>query len=188
MNTLIINGHPGATSFSSTLVQAYRDKAIQAGKKVEVLHLNKLKFDENLTSGYASVLEPDLIQAQKLIQWAEHLVFVYPTWWWTMPAIMKGFIDRVFLPGFAFRYEKGHALPEKLLKGKTAMLVVTMDSPKWYYKWWMGNAGHIMMKRGVLAFCGIRTTSTITIDRYRELTPARREQWIKKIQHLASVN
>lgn len=187
MNTLIINGHPGSNSFSGKLVQVYANSAIQAGKKVEVLHLNKLRFNENLTAGYESVLEPDLVEAQKLIQWAEHLVFVYPTWWWTMPAILKGFIDRVFLPGFAFQYEKGNSLPEKLLKGKTAMLVVTMDSPKWYYKWWMGNAGHVMMKRGVLAFCGIKTTATITIDRYRELTPARRERWIKKIERLASV-
>lgn len=90
-----------------------------------------------LHDGYNQVqlLEPDLVQAQADITWAEHLAFVYPIWWGGIPALMKGFFDRIFLPGFAFKYREGKAFPDKLLKGKTAHLLVTMDTPPWYYKW-----------------------------------------------------
>lgn len=185
MNTLIVNGHPGKSSFSNALVQAYLAGTVETGRSTNVLNLNELSFDGNLREGYSSTLEPDLIRAQELIRWANHLVFVYPTWWWSMPALLKGFIDRVFLPGFAFKYQKGKALPDKLLKDKTATIIVTMDSPAWYYRLWMSNAGHIIMKRGVLDFCGIKTKKIIVVDNFKQLQTHQREKWLLKVERLA---
>ena len=103
---LIINGHPDPESFCTHLANAYQKGALAANAQVDLLHLYQLAFDPVLRYGYRqrTELEPDLVNAQKLIAEANHLVFVYPTWWGTYPALLKGFIDRVFLPKFAFKY------------------------------------------------------------------------------------
>lgn len=186
MNTLIINGHPRADSFSSKIAESYEQAISKTKNSYKVLQLNTLKFDPNLAYGYNSKLEPDLIQAQELITWADRLVFIYPLWWWSMPALLKGFIDRVFIPGFAFKYE-GKALPTQLLKGKKATLIVTMDGPTWYYRLWMLATGHVMMKRGVLAFCGVKTTDTLMIDNYHKLDAKQKDRWLQKVKKLASL-
>ena len=80
--------------------------------------------------------------AQAQIAWAGHLVWVYPTWWGAMPALLKGFIDRVFLPGFAFKHHQGSSRWDKLLAGRSAELLVTMDTPPWYYRWVQRGPGH----------------------------------------------
>ncbi|MDJ1483353.1 NAD(P)H-dependent oxidoreductase [Cytophagaceae bacterium YF14B1] len=186
MKTLIINGHPNKNSYCSQLAAAYYSGAQKRNSEAHLLHLYELHFDVSLKEGYSgNLLEPDLLRAQELITWSDHIVFVYPTWWWTMPALLKGFIDRVFVPGFAFKYESDKPLPEKLLKHKTATLLVTMDSPKWYYRWWMKNAGHWIMKQGILAFCGINKTKVVTIDQIRKLTPQQRNRWIEKVEAIA---
>lgn len=188
MKTLIINGHPRKASFSEKLATAYSDGKKQAGQEVRLVHLIDLRFDTNLPQGYQTPLEPDLVKAQEWISEADHLVFVYPTWWWTMPALLKGFLDRVLIPGYAFQYEKGKPLPKKLLKGKTATLIVTMDGPSWYFRFWMRNVGHFAMKEGILAFCGIGPTKVVTLDTYNKRDETQKQKWLNKIKVLAMDN
>ena len=117
---LVILGHPSADSLSAALAQSYKEGAQAAGAQVRLLDLGALAFDPILRAGYRGeqALEPDLQAAQAQITWAEHLVWVYPTWWGAMPALLKGFIDRVFLPGFAFKYRQGSSLWDRLLAGR----------------------------------------------------------------------
>lgn len=124
-----------------------------------MLRLGELQFDPVLWHGYSRIqeLEPDLVQAQELIRWAEHLVFVYPVWWGVMPSLMKGFFDRALLPGFGFTFRENSPFWDKLLGGRTAHLLVTMDTPSWYYRWVYRSPGHNAMTRTILGFCGIRT-------------------------------
>eukprot|EP01042_Synura_sphagnicola_P007717 gene7717-9883_t len=139
------------------MARAYADGAQQAGAKVRFLDVGQLAFNP-LFQGYGAVqpLEPDLLAAQADISWAHHLVWVYPIWWGAMPALLKGFIDRVLLPGYAFKYRKGSSLWDKLLTGRSAELLVTMDSPPWYFRWVTRMPGHQQMKKAILEFCGIR--------------------------------
>ncbi len=104
-NILIINGHPDSESYNFALAQAYKTGAVSGGAVVEEIILRDLQFNPILNYGYRkrTTQEPDLEAAWKKIVWADHLVFVYPVWWGSTPALLKGFIDRVFLPGFAFR-------------------------------------------------------------------------------------
>ena len=131
---LIILGHPRTDSLCGGLARAYAEGAEAGGHEVRVVSLGALSFDPILHNGYAAVqpLEPDLVAAQASISWAEHLVFVYPLWWGAMPALLKGFIDRVFLPGFAFKFRDGSVFWDRLLAGRSAHLLVTMDTPPWY--------------------------------------------------------
>jgi len=149
-----------------------------------VLELGRLAFDPVLKFGYRRRMEweDDLAGAQEAIRWAEHLVFVYPNWWGTMPALLKGFIDRVFLPGFAFRYRERGKLWDKLLKGRSARLIVTMDTPPLINRWMYGHAGHKVMKRNILQFCGIRPVRVTEIGPVRGSTEQRRSAWLDKAE------
>lgn len=184
---LVILGHPCADSFCGALADAYVQAAIRAGHEVRLLRLGSLNFDPVLHEGYNRIqpLEPDLLQAQVDITWAQHLAFVYPIWWGAIPALMKGFFDRTFLPGFAFKYREGKAFPDKLLKGRTAHLLVTMDTPPWYYKWVYRMPGVHQVRTTTLAFCGIKPLKTLMFGPILGSGLARREAWLKYAQAIA---
>lgn len=183
---LIINGHPDKESFCFALAESYKKGADTNGTDCKLVHLIDLKFNPILTYGYrvVSELEPDLLQMQKDIQEANHIVMVYPNWWGTYPALLKGFIDRVFLPNFAFKYLEKSPLPAKLLKGKTARLIITIDTPKWYY--WLINKspGHNSMKIGILEFSGIKPVKISSFAIVKSSTEAKRKQWLDEVEKL----
>ncbi|MEK3883527.1 NAD(P)H-dependent oxidoreductase [Paenibacillus sp. PL2-23] len=188
MKILIINGHPDPLSYCAALTDAYSKGAAERGAEVQTIHLSRITFNPNLQFGFRqrTELEEDLLEAQRLIQWAEHLVFVYPTWWGSMPAVLKGFIDRIFLPGFAFKYRESSSLWDKLLKGRTAHLIVTMDTPSWYNRFIYRQAGHNVMKRNILSFCGIRPVRVTEIGPVKTSTPEKRAKWLERIRQLGS--
>ncbi|MGG4215364.1 NAD(P)H-dependent oxidoreductase [Paenibacillus sp. FSL L8-0638] len=183
---LVIQGNPVAGSYGEALAQSYVKGAKAAGAEVRLLQLSELDFNPNLLGGYRNKLplKPDLIQAQESIKWAEHLVFVFPIWWGSLPALMKGFIDRTIMPGFAFKYQKGKSLPDKLLKGRTARLITTMDGPHWYYRFFQGQPGHRMMKDSTLHLCGVKPVRSTTIDLMNKLSDQQRNDWLSKVEQL----
>lgn len=179
---LLLLAHPAQSSLCHALAEAYRKGAEAAGHEVRFLALGELAFDPILHDGYHSIqpLEPDLVAAQEAITWARHLVFVYPTWWGTMPALLKGFFDRVFLPGFAFSYRDDSPFWDRLLAGRSAHLLVTMDTPPWYYRWVYRMPGHNQMKRAILEFSGIKPVQATSFGPVRGSTPAQREKWLAR--------
>ena len=144
----------------------------------------ELKFDPILWKGYGTIqkLEPDLVTAQEYIQWSNHILFVYPNWWGTMPALMEGFIDRGFLPGFAFKYRDNSSLWDKLLSGRTAHLIVTMDAPPWYSRWIYRRPGHNEMKRTILGFSGVKVTTITEIAIVRNSSQKTRDKWTHMVR------
>jgi NAD(P)H dehydrogenase (quinone) len=187
---LIINGHPDKESFCFALAESYRKGAERSGTACKVINLIDLKFDPILTYGYRKIseLEPDLIQAQKDILGANHLVFVYPNWWSTYPALLKGFIDRVFLPNFAFKYHEKGPFWDKLLIGKTSRLIVTMDTPWWYYWLINRNAGHNSMKIGILKFSGIKPVKISSFGPIKSSDENKRKLWLDMVEELGKEN
>lgn len=183
---LVILGHPNSERFCGALFNAYTAGAETNGSEVRKIKLGGLTFNPVLWQGYNEIqeLEPDLVEAQTNILWAEHIVFIYPNWWGSIPALMKGFIDRTFLPGFAFKYRDNSALWDKRLTGRTAELLVTMDTPPWYYRWIYGNPGHNQMKRTVLGFCGIKVTGISEFSIVKTANHEKRELWLKKAEAL----
>jgi NAD(P)H dehydrogenase (quinone) len=185
-NILILNGHPDKSSLCNELANRYKIGAEKSGAKVKLVNLRELEFSPILKHGYQkeTELEPDLVNVQKEINKADHLVFVYPNWWGTYPALLKGFIDRVFLPGFAFKYQEKSPFPEKLLKGKSARLIVTMDTPTWYYSLVYKKPGHNSMKKSILNFCGVKPVKTSIIGTIKNSTELKRKTWLDKVEEL----
>lgn len=187
---LLINGHPDKESFCFALAAAYLKGAAASGAEVKEINIRDLQFNPNLEFGYRARtnLEPGLLEAQENILWAGHLVWVYPVWWGSYPAIMKGFIDRVLLPGFAFKKRSNSLWWDKLLKNKSALLISTLDQPAWFY--WLVNRqpSNHALKKLTLKFCGINPVKTINIGPIRLSKPAYREKWLNKIEKMGLQN
>lgn len=183
---LIINGHPDAESYNFALAESYQKGAENSSAEVQVLNIRELEFNPNLQYGYRkrTELEPDLLDARDKILWADHLVWVYPVWWGSYPAIMKGFIDRTFLPGFAYQKRENSLFSDPLLKGKTARIISTLDQPGWYYKLAFRSPSHNSMKRLTMHFTGVRKVKMTTIGPIRLSKEKRREKWLAKVERL----
>lgn len=185
---LIINGHPNKESLCFALANAYKEGAIRAGAAVKELVIADLRFNPNLQYGYRKRIEwePDLVAAWESIQWADHLVWVHPVWWGGLPAITKGFIDRVFLPGYAFQYREGSVWWDKLLKGKTAHIITTLDQPGIYYRLAFGRPSVNQLRRSVLQFCGIKPVKVSYIGIVKTATEEKLSQWLNAVRGMGT--
>jgi len=185
---LMIIGTPKGDSLCHALAEAYALGARTEGHVVRQIRLGEITFDPVLHEGYdqTQTLEADLLEAQRQIHWAEHLVFVYPVWWGGLPALLKGFLDRVLLPGFAFKYRSNSQLWDKLLSGRTADLLVTQDTPSWYFRWVYGAPAHRQMKHTILGFCGIKTRRLAEFSPVRPSSETQRQNWLRRAELLGS--
>ena len=181
---VIIQGHPMKDSLCGAFYDAYI-KGASFHKNIEIHQLNliDLDFNPNLLYGYKkrTELEPDLIKAQQLIMEADHTVWIFPIWWGMMPAIMKGFMDRIILPGFFFKYQEKSPFAIKLMKGKTARVITTSDTPVWYYKLIQGQPAFRIMRRVFFNFVGIKSKIT-AYGRVKYQKQKAIDKWIKQVE------
>ncbi|MCP3931093.1 MAG: NAD(P)H-dependent oxidoreductase [Bacteroidetes bacterium] len=184
---LVILGHPSKESFCASLTDEYCEGAISSGHEIEKINICNLDFAPFLEDGFSKkqILEPDIQNAQEKITWANHLVLVYPTWWATPPALLKAFIERTLLPGFAFKYKKSkHVVAwDKFLNDKSARIISTMDTPPLYYKWVIGDPGYKMMK-DILNFCGIKPVLKTYFGSVKMSSEPTRKKWLSKCYNL----
>ena len=182
----IINGHPHKDSFNFGVAEAYKTGAVASEAEVREIVIRDLDFNPNLQFGYQKrmELEPDLLKAWEIIQWADHLVWVHPVWWGGLPAIMKGFIDRLFLQGMAYKYRENSVWWDKLLKGKTAHILTTLDQPGWYYRLFFGRPSVNQLRKSVLEYCGVKPVRVTYIGIIRNSKDERRAQWLTKVNEL----
>lgn len=157
MRALLIDGHPDADRLASHLLDIYQD-ALPAGTEFHRLAIRDLRFDPDLSRGYEDIpqMEPDLSGALDQIEACDHLVLAFPLWWGGEPARMKGFWDRILLPRRAFRYHRDDPWWDRLLRGRSADLLVTMDTPPAYLRLAYFDPVGWRYRRQVLGFVGFR--------------------------------
>lgn len=180
---LIINGHPNPSSFNFGIAESYLKGAIASGAQVETITIASLNFNPNLQFGYQkrTELEADLLESWEKIKRADHLVWIHPVWWGGLPAITKGFIDRLFLTGMAFQYRENSVWWDKLLKGKTAHIITTLDQPGWYYRFSYGRPSVNQLKKSTLEFCGVKPVKVSYIGIIKTATDFQREKWLEEV-------
>ena len=189
-NILIINGHPDKESYNYALSSAYCKGAAASKAQVKLINLADLKFNLNLQYGYRkrTNLEPDLLDAQEKLKWADHIVWVYPVWWGSVPALMKGFLDRVLLPGFAFKKREGSVWWDKYFTGKTSRIICTLDQPPWFYRIINRCPSHNAMKKLTLNFIGVKSVKITTIGPLRLSTDDFRKKWLAKVEKMGEMS
>jgi putative NADPH-quinone reductase len=189
MKIALIQGHPdpGGGHFCHGLADAYAAGATAAGHDVRVVEVAKLPFPllrtkEEFEHG---AVAPALVEAQAAIGWAEHLVFVYPLWLGGMPALLKGFLEQVARPGFAFDTKPG-LRGRKGLRGKSARVIVTMGMPAVVYRWYFGAHGLKSLQKSILSFVGIKPMRATLIGMVESMSAQSREKWLAKVRELGA--
>lgn len=185
---LVLDGNPAATSLCGSLAIAASEAAEARGAETRIFHLAGMAFDPNLAEGYKARqdLEPDLVQFLEALKWCDTFILVHPMWWGAAPAKLKGIFDRVFLPGVAFAYEGDGHFPAKLLAGRTARVLITTDTPRWYL--WLGyrNGWCNVLRRQILDFVGLKVTRMKTVGPIRGAAPAAIQGFLQAARKLAA--
>lgn len=181
---LVINGHPKIDSFCHALSDSYVEGAKKAGNHVKIITLRNLHLEQFLKCEYTEQIDlpEELLEVQELIAWSDHLVFTFPIWWATPPALLKVFLEIVLQPGFAYKYHPPKGMIPKwdmLLKGKSARIIATLDAFPWYYKWLLGNPAGKMMKAN-LNFCGIKPVKQNYFGSVKMSSGNRKKVWLKQ--------
>ncbi|MDX2001678.1 MAG: NAD(P)H-dependent oxidoreductase [Chitinophagales bacterium] len=182
MNIYILLGHPDKRSFNGQLADAYEAGARAEGHTIRRQNLGDLHFDPILWQGYKhrQELEQDLLQAQESILWCNHWVIIYPIWWGSMPALLKGFFDRTLYSGFAYKYHENDPFWDKLLKGRSGHIITTCDAPRWWIWYMYRNSDLNSVRRATLEFCGVNPVKVTRIDRLKYRDEAWRTQYLRK--------
>ena len=160
MSTLIIYAHPKTEGHCSTILKEVQNRLKAKSISYEVLNLYKMKYDPVLHekehyTARGKFISKQNTNIQKKILGTTELIFIYPIWWGSMPAILKGFFDRILTPNFAFKFSE-RGIPIKLLKDKKAKIFVTSGSPKWFFLVTLLRP-YKLIQNDILGFCGIKS-------------------------------
>lgn len=177
---LVINGHPKLTSFCRSLAEAYVLGAKKSNFQVDYINLFDLSFNKDFVG--QKELETDLIKMQTLITQANHLVIFTPMWWLGLPALLKGFFDRVLTPGYAYKFTKFGV--KRLLKGRSARVVYTMGGVKIMYDLLFLGSFWISLKYGMLWLCGFSPVKRTCFSRVPYVNNDLRQKWLKQVEIL----
>ena len=184
---VLIQGHPDPARghFCHALAERYASAAAQAGHEIKTVEVGSLEFPLLRNAAqWEGAVPVGIAGAQAHIAWAEHLVIVFPLWLGDMPALLKAFFEQALRPGFAIGKAPHGKLPQKLLEGRSARIVVTMGMPAFFYRLYYRAHSVKNLKRNILEFCGVapvRTTLVGTIE-----AKARRERWLAEMAKLGA--
>ncbi len=188
MKALLVYAHPNPKSFNHAVLEAVKEEFAAAGVAFDVRDLYALSMDPVLKAeDFLAIREgkplADVAKEQRFVKEADLLVVIHPVWWFSLPAILKGWIDRVFSAGFAYAYGKNG--PEGLLKGKkVALFSTTGGSEKDYDTYGFKGAIRTAVDNGIFGFCGME----VILHHFMHAVPAvsqeEREAMLVQVRHL----
>ncbi|WP_431610929.1 NAD(P)H-dependent oxidoreductase [Chryseobacterium sp. 'Rf worker isolate 10'] len=190
MRHLIIYAHPNENSLNHHLLNTVVETLQSHNEEIIVRDLYKIGFDpvfslEDMQGQFQGQLSDDVKTEQEHISWAEQITFIYPIWWTGLPAIMKGYIDRVFSYGFAYRYDQG--IQKGLLKGKKTVIINTHGkSHEEYEKMGMDKALTLTSDNGIFIYSGLEIIRHLFFDKADKASPENLEIWKDQIRNLYS--
>jgi putative NADPH-quinone reductase len=185
-NIYILMGNPDKDgTLTNELADAYEKAAADAGHYVRRANIGDLSFDPILHKGYKVIqeLEPDLKKVQEDMKWADHFVLLYPVWWSAMPALLKGFFDRIWLPSFAFHFWKNGMGWDRMMTGKTARVITLSKMPPIFIRLVFGDFTN-EISYATLGMSGYKVSLT-QFGNSESCTPARKARYLKAIASLA---
>ena len=153
---LVVDGHPLSPSFSGAVSDHFAQTMQRPGLEVRQIRLSALEIPELATRKPGDgEMTGDVLQFWDALAWADHVVIVHPLWWGGMPGKLKALFDIALQSGKAYRYQRRNPLPLGLLRGRSARLIVTSDTPAWFMVLGYGNAHMRAVKNQILRFIGL---------------------------------
>ncbi len=182
---LIIMGNPKPQSLCNDLCEKYAQGARKAGHNVEIFELNQMALDCAAPNA-PDYIPPDwAITQQEKVKNCDHIVLITPMWWGSMTAVLKTYLDQVFLSGVTFRYRDDGGY-EKLAVGKTSEVIITSDTPSFFYFWLMGAPLVRTFKMHILEFCGFKFNRATMFSPTIKAKPQTISKWLEKAETLGA--
>lgn len=195
MKTLIIYNHPYEGSFCNAILKAVQRGLKKGGHTCKVINLDKDNFDPvmrakdlkafaELGRGIESALmnlDPTVFRYKKKLEWADHIVMIFPIWWMSMPAMMKGFVDKVIFPGVAYDMDNGR-LVSRLASLKQVTVISTMNTPADIYRDMFGNSLEGSLIKGTFNQIGVHDAEWISFNMVKQVGTEVREQWLADLE------
>jgi putative NADPH-quinone reductase len=191
MKICIVFNHPYEGSYCSAILEAVLSGLHRGGHETDLMHLDRDRFDPVMTAGdlkgftLGAPVDPAISGYKNRLEQAEHLVMIFPIWWELMPAMTKGFIDRVIFPGVAYDYDKSSRFPRmvkrfRLLRGIT--LITTMNTPSVFYRIIFGNAIKRALFTGTFWKMGYRNRKWISLNMVKFVSEKKRLAWLSDLE------
>ncbi|KIA98787.1 MULTISPECIES: NAD(P)H-dependent oxidoreductase [unclassified Flavobacterium] len=190
MNYLIIFNHPFKGSYCNALLDAVQEGLKTAQHSMDLIHLDNEQFNPVMTAEDLKSFrdkkpsDRQVIAYQQRLEKADYLVFIFPIWWELMPALMKGFIDKVIFPGLAYDYanDKNTRMKPLLNNIKGVTVITTMNTPRYIYRWIFGNAIQKAFMRGIFWKLGYKNRKWISYNRVKMVSQSKRENWLDELE------
>lgn len=195
MKTLIVFYHPYEGSYCNAILNAVKSGLVKSGQPHKVIDLGKDEFDPVMRAkdlgAFVSMgrgdedaieyLDPIVLRYKKKLEWAERLVMIFPIWWMTMPAMMKGFVDKVIFPGVAYKMEGGQ-LKSTLHSLRQVTIITTMNTPADVYREQFGNSLEGSLVKGTFNQIGVHDVEWISINQVKPSGREMREKWLVELE------
>ena len=188
MNAVIVFNHPYEKSYCNAILKAVTSGLCKSNYEVDIIHLDKENFNPVMTAddlkGFVnrSPVDPKVIEYKKRLEGASHLIFIFPIWWELMPAMTKGFIDKVIFPGVAYDYKPNGFMKKKFTNMQSITLITTMNTHSFFYRLIFGNTIKKAFFTGTFWKMGYKNRKWISLNMVKMVSEQKRKKWLMKIE------
>lgn len=193
MRTTIVFNHPNENSYCNAILNAVTKGLQQANHEIDLMHLDNDGFNPTMSKSDLKAfvehqpIDPQVIDYNERLKKTDHLIFIFPIWWDLMPALTKGFIDRVLSPGVVYdHHPRGFGLVPLLKNLKSITIITTMNKPKIMYSLLIGNLIRKAMLKSVFKTMGYKNLNWISFTSVKSVSQQKREKWLKDIEKIFS--
>lgn len=203
MRTLIVFNHPYEGSFCNALLDSAMLGLQRAECECDLICLDKDNFNPVMSGSdlrafamarreperALALLDKQVLDYKARLEKAEHLVFIFPVWWMLMPALTKGFIDKVIFPAIAYDYAADGSMKSRLANMKRVTVITTMNTPAGVYESLFANALWKALLHGTFEAIGIDNCKWIALDRVKQVSQEQRTEWLRVVEdYFANAN
>lgn len=191
MKVVIVFNHPYHGSFCNAILESVTKGLRKANHEIDIIHLDNDNFNPVMSSEDLKAfrdkkpIDIKVIDYSNRIKNADHLVFIFPIWWELMPAMTKGFIDKVIFPGVAYDYSnESNTRMKPLWNNLNGMtMITTMNTPNWLYWILFGNAIKKAMIMGTFWKIGFKNRKWVSFNKVKQVSKNKREKWLVDLEH-----
>jgi NAD(P)H dehydrogenase (quinone) len=191
MKVAIIFNHPYEGSYCTAILQSVTAGLNKSGHEIDLFHLDNDEFDPVMRAADLKAYkdgcpwDPKVIAYRERLAEADHLIFIFPVWWELMPAMTKGFIDKVIFPGVAFDHDHSGRFPKMIKRFhqlKSVTLITTMNTPSLIYRLAFGNAIKRALFTGTFWKLGYKNRKWISFNMVKFVKQEKRVKWLEQLE------
>jgi len=189
MRILIVFNHPYEGSYCNAILNAVNKGLQKANHEIDIMHLDNDGFNPVMSKAdlkafvQHTTFDPQVIKYNERLKEADHLIFIFPIWWDIMPAMTKGFVDRVLIPGVVYdHHPRGFGLQPLLKNLKSVTIITTMNKPKIIYSLLIGNLIKKAMLKSVFKTMGYKNLDWINFASVKSVSQEKRVKWLTNLE------